>query len=194
MDLIDDAALTATATAAAQVDLDHGEHDRRRAAGLRALTSMRELDVLLQLPHGHPVPMRSLSEHAAQVVSRLPAGAVTFDSARRCVTRLAVPPLQVVTVAVLAGGPSTLSWRAALRQACQFAPYAARVVLVDAEPASVAARSWEADVAGVGLWARHNGLTHELVAPTPFVVQRFTAAGWRFRERAYQSWLRAAHG
>lgn len=51
--------------------------------------------------------------------------------------------------------------------------------------------AWEADVLGVGVWLQAGSGIREIVPPAAWRQQYVKAAGWRFRERAYNCWLSA---
>lgn len=157
---------------------DHEEQARRRACALGAVTSLALLDVLLNLPHGEPVRLGDLSDHARELVLRAPAGVVALEG--QWVRRLLVPPLTVVAAVV---GPTR--WRTAIRRVSTFQPFAQRLVEFDAVPSPKL--SWEAQVAGIGVWVRASEGTTVVCPPEPYVRRYWKAAGWRFAENAYQA-------
>lgn len=157
---------------------DRVEQARRQACGLGAVTSLALLDSLMNLPAGEPVRVRDLSEDTWHQVLGAPIGAVEVDGG--WVTRMLTPPLTVVAVLV-----RETAWRPALRRAGRFHPFAQRLVLVDQVPSPKL--TWEAQVAGIGVWADLGGQPHEVCRPEPYVRRYWKAAGWRFAENAYKA-------
>lgn len=184
--IITGAARAAGGTADALVEIDTVEHQRRVATGLGAVTDLGLLDRLLGLPPGVLVAWEDLSNDDARRLSSAPAGIVERSSAgvRRVLARPAVVALVVVR---------SRSWRRGLRTASIFEPFAQRVLLLEEFHGNLRPLAWEADMLGVGVWLREGSATREVVAPAPWRQQYVKAAGWRFRERAYRSWLNATH-
>lgn len=98
-----------------------------------------------------------------------------------------VPPATVPLVLVRSS-----SWRRGLRAASVFEPFAQRVLVLDGPRRNLHMVAWEADVLGVGVWVQTSAGTEEVLAPAPWRQRYVKAAGWRFRERAYDCWLNAA--
>lgn len=178
-------ARAAGAVADAVIDVDGAEDARRSAIGLGGVTSLGLLDALMCLPAGADVPVEDIGETALWFLRRAPVGVVIWSPDICRVRRLAVPVVAVPLVLVCTG-----AWRGGLRRASAFEPFAQRVLLLDRMPISWPNSAWEAAAIGVGVWARQSdGRIVELVAPAAF-EQRFTKpAGWRFRERAYATWV-----
>lgn len=168
----------------ALVEVDEHEHHRRVASGLGAVTSLGLLDCLLGLPSGEWVRWGDLSVDDVHRLQVAPVGVV--DQSSRGVRRTLVPPATVPLVVVR----SSL-WRRGLRRASAFEPFAQRVLLLDGAHRDLRRVTWEADVLGVGVWVHTSTGTEEVLAPAPWRQLYVKAAGWRFRERAYNSWLTA---
>ena len=83
------------------------------------------------------------------------------------------------------------SWRRGLRTASAFEPFAQRVLILEDFRQDLNRLAWEADVLGVGVWLQTDSGTRQVVPPAPWHQHYVKAAGWRFRERAYHSWLSA---
>ncbi len=181
LDVIPRGAVTAGTVGDAVIAGDHEEQDRRRQAGLGAVTSLWLLDALMTLPAGAPVRKADLSDDAWCCISAAPRGVVSVDGG--WVTRLLRPPLTVVGAVVCGHG-----WRRPLQRAGQFTPFAQRVLVLDETPPQHLA--WEAQVAGVGVWTFRDGRLAELCPPEPFRQRYWKPAGWRFAERAYAASLR----
>lgn len=173
-------ARSAGSVADALVTHDATEQTRRREFALGAVTSLALLDALLNLPLGVPTHRDDLAPYAREMLWRAPAGVVELDGA--WVSRLLVPPLTVVAAVV-----RTVTWRRAIQHAGRFAPFTQRLLVFDRVPAPEL--TWEANVAGVGVWAVVDGETREVCRPEPFVRRYWKAAGWRFAEHAYAAWL-----
>lgn len=173
------------AVATAMVVVDAVEHARRSAWGLGAITSLPLLDALMCLPQGVPVAVADVSTETAAVLRAGPDGCAEWLPGDAPTVRRLVAPAADVSMVVVESG----RWADALGRAAVFAPVAPRVVLIE-RGRVVESRLWEADAAGVGVWARDpDGTVAEVVAPAPFVRRYFKPAGWRFRERAYGAWL-----
>src|SRR4051812_38154538 len=82
--------------------LDEAEHARREQVPVARLDHMADLECLLTLPVGIPVPLESLDSAARRAVRLLPTGAA--DRERTTVTRRAVRPLRVDLAVVRASG------------------------------------------------------------------------------------------
>lgn len=171
-------ARAAGSVADALVVNDTVEQARRRACGLGAVKSLALLDALLSLPLEEPVRVRDLSEHTRRLVLQAPAGVVHVED--RWVRRLLVPPLTVVAAMVWA-----VQWRTAIRRVSTFQPFAQRLVVLDEVPSPKL--SWEAQVAGIGVWVPEPGGTRVVCSPEPYVRRYWKAAGWRFAENAYRA-------
>lgn len=159
---------------------DHTEQNRRRQAGLGAVTSLWLLDAVMNLPLGTPIRSSDLSETTWEDLRGAPAGVVEIEGA--WITRLLTPPSTVIAAAVRGKG-----WRHPLQRAGQFTPFAQRLLILDTVPAPQL--MWEAAVAGVGAWVIEDGHFVEACAPEPFKRRYWKPAGWRFAERAYAAWL-----
>jgi hypothetical protein len=169
-------ARSAGSVADALVIPDLGEQARRRAVGLGAVTSLPLLDALLSLPLLEPIHFDDLSCHVQRQVRQAPMGVADLDGV--WVTRLLTPPLTVVAAVVRA-----TAWRRALQRAARFTPFAQRLMVLNRVPPPEF--TWEASLAGIGVWAFLDGETQEVCRPEPFVRRYWKAAGWRFAEHAY---------
>jgi hypothetical protein len=159
---------------------DADEQARRVASCLGAVPSLALLDTLLNLPVGVPTRRDDVSPYSRELLWRAPLGVVELDGL--WVTRLLTPPLTVVAAVV-----RSVPWRRAIQRAGRFAPFAQRIMVFDVVPSPEL--TWEANAVGVGVWAIVDGKTHELCRPAPFVRAYWKAAGWRFAEHAYATWL-----
>jgi len=65
------------------------------------------------------------------------------------------------------------------------------VLLLEGEHRNLQQVTWEADLLGVGVWLRTSTHIEQILAPAPWRQLYVKAAGWRFRERAYDRWLSA---
>lgn len=169
----------------ALVEVDEQEHNRRVASGLDAVTSLGLLDRLLGLPLGEWVRWNDLSSEDAHQLQMAPVGVA--DQSPQGVRRTLVPPATVALVVVRSS-----SWRRGLRRASTFEPFAQRVLVLNNPRRDLDSVIWEADVLGVGVWVQAGSGVEEVLAPATWRQRYVKAAGWRFRERAYRSWLSTA--
>jgi len=179
------AAKVAGGRADAWVDIDEREHRRRALLGLGAVTSLELLDRVLGLPRGGWVRWNDLTPEETRSLRAAPTGVVVGSALGVC--RTLAPPAAVPLVLI-----RSASWRRGLRTASAFEPFAQRVLILDGSCRSLREVTWEADCLGVGVWIENGAGTEEVVRPAPWRQRYVTAAGWRFRERAYGVWLSAA--
>lgn len=184
--LVLEAARVSGGTGDALVDVDELEHLRRSATGLRAVTDLGLLDRLLALPHRELVRWNDLSAEDARQLREAPDGVVECSPSG--VRRMLTYPVSVPLVLVRSS-----SWRRGLQRACAFEPFAQRVLILEGTHRDLHRLTWEADVLGVGIWVEDGSQIREVLAPAPWRQLYVKAAGWRFRERAYLSWLNATN-
>lgn len=166
--------------------IDAGEHARRARTGLAAVTSLGMLDAVLDFPLHVPVRMCDIGPEAESAARRAPGGVFRRDSTT--VTRLLSPSVTVVAALV-----TGVSWRQMMARVVSFAPFCQQLMLLDRAPRMLGSLVWEAQVAGVGVWVRDDAEIVEVLRPQVFKRRRWKAAGWRFQERAYATWLRSTH-
>ena len=171
-----------TAEAIALVDSD--EHGRRAHAGLGAVTSLGLLDVLLDFPLYAPVRMCDVGLRSEPTVRRAPSG--VFECNDASVTRVLSPPATVVAALLLG-----TSWRRMMAEVSSFTPFCQQIMLLEHAPRALGSLIWEAEVSGIGVWVRDGDHVVEILRPRIFRRRRWKAAGWRFQERAYATWLRS---
>lgn len=159
--------------------LNRGERQRRQAAGLTGVTRLDQLDLMMELPAGLPVPHTTLRTAERRMIQRLPDGCVEHTAAG--VVRLLAPPL-TVKVAVVTGR----QWMPGLTRAGRFAPYCNRVLVLNGKPCGLTEKAIEADFWGIGLVVNAAIEPELVVAPTPFELHRHTPAGWAFAEEIYR--------
>lgn len=152
--------------------------------GLGAVTDLGLLARLLSLPVGELVRWGDLSQDDQRRLRSAPTGIVDCRPAgvRRMLAPTALVPLVLVR---------SRSWRHGLRTASVFEPFAQRVLILEDFRRDITQLAWEADLLGVGVWLQADSGTREIVPPAPWRLRYFKAAGLRFRERAYQGWLKA---
>ncbi|WP_370355158.1 hypothetical protein [Catenulispora sp. EB89] len=159
--------------------LNQQEHSRRLDAGLGSLCASDQLDMLLGLPSGLPVPVESLTARERRTLRRIPSGAL--ERSGHLVQRHAVQPLMVDMVLVPVRG-----WRSGLQDAGRFAPFAMRMMSLTSAPSDVQSLVLEASYYGIGVLVADGDDQEVLVPPRPFIRRRHTAAGWQFVEQVYQ--------
>ncbi len=152
---------------------------RRKASYLKAISSPDVLNLLLDLPLGLPVPVKSLTRWERLALRAAPTGAVSIANGE--VTRQAVAPITVDLAIVPAR-----SWRAGLHAAGRFAPFCARVIVLGSPPRDFDALRAQADFYGIGVAVADHAEPQLIVMPEAFRRNRFTAAGWQFLEGVYQ--------
>lgn len=163
---------------------DPVETARRARVGLGAVTSIPVLETMLGLPHGLPVPAAALSARERQALAAAPAGCVDHDPDG--IVRQARPPLSPALAVVAA----TRGWRAGLGQAGRYAPFCARVIVLDRAPRDLLAARVDAGFYGVGLvLAADDGELETLVAPEPYRPHRISVRRWWFAEQIHQALL-----
>lgn len=182
--LVAGAARVAGGSGDALVEVDMREHQRRVMFGLRTVTDLGLLAGLLRLPLGELVQWDDLSPDDARRLRLAPDGIV--DRSAAGVRRVFAQPVAVPLVLV-----RSRSWRRGLRTASVFEPFAQRVLILEDFRQDLNRLAWEADVLGVGVWLQTDSGTRQIVPPGPWRQRYDKAAGWRFRERAYHSWLNA---
>lgn len=174
-------------SAAVLYHLDEDECSRRLAVGLKAVTRMDLLDLLLALPYGYPVPHSALSEHERGLIHSLPAGCV--ESANGTIVRRIAVPLTVDLAAV-----RSRDWRRGLDEASQFAPFCSRTVVLERVPVDADSLLVEAAYYGIGVLVADAGTVRILANPEPFTKQNHKAAGWWFAEEIYTQLSESAVG
>jgi hypothetical protein len=66
------------------VDLDHAEHQRRRAAGAGTITNRYDLHALWEVPHGLAVSANTLPDDIRRHLTRLAPGIVAWTGPGTC--------------------------------------------------------------------------------------------------------------
>jgi hypothetical protein len=182
--LVPNAARVSGGIGDALIDVDRGEHKRRSAIGLHAVTDLGLLGRLLALPLGELVRWDDLSPYDARRFAAAPYG--TVECSPVGARRLLCYPVSVPLVVVRSS-----SWRRGLRRASAFEPFAQRVLILEGSHRDLDRLVWEADVLGVGVWAKDASRLREVLPPAPWQQKFAKGAGWRFRERAYLALLNA---
>ena len=165
--------------------LDVGEHARRCAYGLLAVTDLEKLDVLLGLPAELPVRTSALNGYDRRIIERLPHGCVQASNGE--VTRRIVRPVRVELAVVT---PDSEDWRAGLRKARQFSSYCTHVLAIADTPDELPDVQAEATYCGTGLVINAANIPLMVVPPEYFIPTAHTAAGWRFAEQVYHEIVR----
>ncbi len=158
--------------------LNEQEVTRRQARQLGSISSPDILDLLMDLPLGLPVPMKSLTRRERSALRSAPPGAVSIADGE--VTREAVAPVAVDFAIVPAR-----TWRAGLEIAGRFAPFCMRIMVLNRRPCNDNDVRSEASYYGIGVVVADQRGTDVLAEPAPFRRRRFTVAGWQFLENVY---------
>ncbi|SKU61507.1 hypothetical protein [Mycobacteroides abscessus] len=164
------------------VHIDWTEHQRRQQVGLKAITQLWHLDLLMNLPLDQPVDAGSLTADEKWCLERIPAGAIERDgnwAIRRCKPVISI-------AAVIGWGPQL---QKLLRSVAPFARVAQRMVVLDRIPTNFDEISWEASYDGVGVWLATDNESTELISPEPVRPRYYTPARWKANEHAYRAWL-----
>ncbi len=159
--VVEGGAQAAGSRADALVVADLSEQERRKACGLAEVTSLGLLDALMNLPLRTPVRIQDVSADVLARFAAAPGGVV--ELAERRVPRLLTPPLTVVAAIVSGTG-----WRRPFGRLGHFAAFAQQIVILDREPTRGSSVTWEAQLAGIGVWVSTDGQVTELVAPAQF--------------------------
>jgi hypothetical protein len=163
--------------------LNADEHERRRAAGLGAVTDPDLLDRLLDLLAAAPVAdAAAWAELQAQ-----PPGIAAFAADAGTVSRLLEPPLAIGEVTVRAPDSGELR---AVQDASLFAGFTRRSVMAaqDFIPDSV---MLEAKLCGVGIRDRHGMVMLAAEPPVRVIVDGWS---WLLQEKTYSRWLSRQSG
>lgn len=166
------------------VRIDAGEHARRCAGGLGAITQMWMLDVLMNLPLDQPVRVADLDADERWALDRIPAAAVRRDGA--WVTRLCRPVAEIAAVVVWGRRLQPL-----LKRTAPFTRVAPRMIVLDQVPADFDEIAWQACFQGTGVWSVADGRAVELVVAEPVRHRYYTPGRWQVNESAYRAWFRA---
>lgn len=170
--------------------IDQTEHARRQDRGIGPVLDWRSLETCLALPHGEPVPWQALTICQQDSIRRAPAHVfrITGRQHQPTITRILLRPCRIVRATVRSATASAT----ALGKVTSFAPFCERSLIVSHRP-RMPETLIEFGFWGVGLYLDHDGELETLVEPTPWRPMRHTAAGWRFAEQAYGSYLDHIH-
>ncbi|WP_157631893.1 hypothetical protein [Catelliglobosispora koreensis] len=164
--------------------IDAEEMRRRCGVGCSSIQSSDQLETLMSLPIGMPVPVHVLMPREQRRIDRLCKGAVSRIGGD--VVREAVRPLRVDLAVVPAK-----SWRTGLELAGRFAPFAARIMWLPRTPSDQDDMRAAARKFGVGVAVNNLGGRAEMILdPAPHVHRRHTVAAWQFTEQAFEQALR----
>lgn len=161
---------------------DRAEIERRQAEGHPSTLRLDWLNLLMNLPHGEPVPFASFRPSEHRALDRMPLGTVDISPAG--FIRRLTHPLRV-ELAIVRGR----QWKPGLGRASRFAPYCRRALMLAGKPqyASLQQAAIEADYWGIGLVVNESRGPQVVVRPAEFKRYRHTPAGWEFLEEVYQS-------
>lgn len=161
---------------------DRAEFERRQANGNPSVLRLDWLNLLMDLPHGEPVPFSSFRPSEHRALDRMPLGTVDITPAG--FVRRLTHPLRV-ELAIVHGH----QWKPGLGRASRFAPYCRRVLVLAGKPKYTALQqaAIEADYWGIGIIVNEARGPQVVVRPEEFVRRRHTPAGWKFLEEVYQS-------
>jgi hypothetical protein len=154
------------------------------------VTSFAILEVLMNLPPGHPVPWSSLSDYARRVIPKWPAGIVHLErDGRRYVSATSLLSRPVMDGLALVYGKRLAYGH--MERASRFAPMGRRGVVYPLEQAERADPFTAAEYGfyGIGIGAHDGDGVRWLLEPAPYRPMRFTAAAWWFAEMVYGQWL-----
>ena len=163
--------------------VDAAEMHRRCSVGCSSIQSSDQLETLMSLPIGLPVPVHALMPREQRQIDRLCKGAVSRDGDH--VIRRAVSPLRVDLAVVPAK-----TWRSGLELAGRFAPFAARMMWLSRMPADQDDMRAAVRQFGIGVAVDVDGGAEVILDPAPYVRKRHTAAGWQFIEQVFEQAIR----
>ena len=161
---------------------DRAELERRQEHGNPSVVRLDWLNLLMDLPVGHPVPFSSFRPAEYRALNRMPLG--TVDITPGGFVRQLTHPLRV-ELAIVRGH----QWKPGLVRASRFAPYCRRVLVLAGKPkyAILQQAAIEADVYGIGLIVNKSRTPEVVVRPGNYEKYRHTPAGWKFLEEVYQA-------
>ncbi|WP_143220888.1 hypothetical protein [Actinomadura sp. CNU-125] len=161
---------------------DRAEFERRQAHGNPSVTRLDWLSLLMNLPHGHPVPFSSFRPAEHRDLDRMPLG--TVDITPGGFVRQLTHPLRV-ELAIVHGH----QWKPGLGRASRFAPYCRRALVLAGKPkpAVLQQAAIVADFYSIGLIVNEDRGPQVVVRPDDFTKYRHTPAGWKFLEEVYAS-------
>ncbi|MGI5423027.1 hypothetical protein [Actinomadura luteofluorescens] len=165
---------------------DRAEIERRREHGNPSVLRLDWLNLLMDLPVGHPVPFSSFQPAEHRALDRMPLG--TVDITQAGFVRQLTHPLRV-ELAIVRGH----QWKPGLVRASRFASYCRRALVLAGKPkpAALQQAAIEADVYGIGLIVNAAHDPQVVVRPGNFEKYRHTPAGWKFLEEVYLNTVRA---
>ncbi|GAB3807160.1 hypothetical protein [Micromonospora zhanjiangensis] len=150
-----------------------------RRGGGPAICGLDQLDALMNLPAGLPVPVASVPAGDRRLLRRLPAGSLDWSGAS--VTRRVVPPLVPLLAMVRAR-----TWSAGLRAASRFGAYCPRLMMVPALPVDAEHALAQASFYGVGVAVTDRGQPRIVLESEPLADWQPTPAWWWFAEEVYR--------
>jgi hypothetical protein len=157
---------------------DAAEWRRRRRHGLGAVAQLDVLDVLMDLPAGMAVPLRSLQASERRLLRRTPVGAVLHRTG--AVIRQLVPAVTPLLAIVPAR-----EWQSGAEAASRFAVYCPRMVVLSKSPKDMDAIVSEASWYGIGVAIGRSEGSEIVFEPEPLADWQPTPAGWAFSEILY---------
>ena len=164
------------------VCIDWAEHERRQQTGLKAITQLWHLDLLMNLPLDEPVAVESLSSDERWCLDRIPRGAIECDG--RWAIRRCKPAAAIAAVVVWGKELGPL-----LKRADPFTQVAQRMVVLDHVPHNFDQIAWQASFLGTGVWAATDNEVTELIPADPVRHRYYKPARWKVNEYAYRAWL-----
>lgn len=163
------------------VDFDGEELNRRHGAELDLGShDAATLGALLHISPTSGTPIRTLPGAARAAAHRHPGLVDLVDEHH--LRRRVSPALDVRMVTL-----PTSRWRQGLHEIGRFAPYSARRLLLDVEPADLDLLRMEATYWGVGVCIATSAPFREVVHPALFEPHRYTGASWAFAEQALRA-------
>lgn len=166
----------------ALIRIDVAEHARRQRCGSGAITELWQLDVLMNLPYGQPVPISALDDAERWALDRMPDGAVRRE--HDWVVRTCAPVAQIVAVVVWGRQLETL-----LKRVAPFTSVAPCAVVLDPVPRNFDVIAWQASFQGTGVWTASEVGAREHLPAGPVRIRHRTAARWHIEEYAYAQWV-----
>jgi hypothetical protein len=170
------------------VDLDQEELRRRARINGRPILNLELLNLLVTMSPDVPVRAGTMSDYEIRLLragDRIGAAELTSTGGVEKATRLAMPPLTVQHVTVVA-----TDWRTGVRVASRFAPYGSREVILDRPVMDETELLLEATYLGVGISVGDEdveGSSHRVLDAAPFTPARYTGASWLFAEQLLAS-------
>lgn len=165
-------------------DLLVDEHSRRTRHQIEPVRDPHLIREISELPGSEWIHLAELTPELIKIARRRPELVATqLDSRGTWIRRRLAPTVVPTHVRISATRP-----RQGLEWASRFAGYASRTLHLPQLPRAAIALELECSYFGIGL-SVSEPTEAVVVAPAPFLPERFSFASWHFSELVYAQWL-----